>query len=822
MTFTQRVAWLRDGAGTGSRRRRNALLTGCALVALALVGGADRALAQAGSPAAQVAVYAIPAGPMSSALASFGRTSGVQLVYDSSVTQGRRSAGATGTLTPDQALTEILAGSGLSWQFTSATTVTIEAPLDLPPTGAGAVIVDGDTIVLDQIIVSGEKLDRDLADVYSSVGVITGTQAYDYVIDDLPEALNKVANTRVSGANRGNSGIVIRGLSSDGLTQPTNSSPTIAVIVDGASQNGEGIRRGSRGTWDIANIEVFRGPQSTLQGRNAMGGAVVINTNDPTWYWEAAAEGEIATSADSGDFGRGAFMVNAPLADDQLAFRFTGEYQSGDRGITFTDPLNKELNEDELIQFRGKMLMTPEQLDGFAALVTVSHTRDQPASAIASGPDYFKRHYDPGASNAEIRETDVTNTVVDLSQELGNGITLRSVTAFIETNADIDTPIGSTFRREELRAGEDFTEDLRLELDEGYGPLSGVVGLNYGYFKNSPDSNIYISLPSFGLTNLLYQQLQGRNTLTSAALYADMRYEFVPQWEVLFGGRLGYEKVENQLTGVVLDFTTFNYDDISRDTTTDYTVALPKIGIAYDLTPNQTIAVTASEGFRAGFGTIDFEGETYDVDPEELWAYEVAYRSTWFDDRLEFNANGFYYEYDDLQIDVDDPHPYSPQTITKNIGKAHAYGAELEARARLTDELSGYASLGLLRTKFDDAVSADGDYTGNVFPEAPEVTFNLGGVYRHGSGLYASADLSYTGSYYSVGDIANTPEEKVSGFTIVNAAVGYEAENWSVTGYIKNIFDEQYLTSVSVHSSGTSAASVGDGRMFGVRARASF
>ncbi|TCK19614.1 outer membrane receptor protein involved in Fe transport [Ancylobacter aquaticus] len=804
---------------------RQHLLAGCALIALASVAAPSPGTAQTQAAAAQISVYAIPAGPVSGALAAFGAANGLQIVYDSSIAQGLRSPGVRGARTSEQALAELLAGTGLNWRFTSPRSVTIEA--SVPSTAS--VVVGEDMIELDAITISGEKLTRDLANVYSSVGVVTGEQFFDYAIEDLNGALNKLANTRVSGSNRGSSGIVIRGLSSQGLTSPTNSSPTIALIVDGASQNGEGIQRGNRGTWDVANVEVFRGPQSTLQGRNAMGGAVVVNTNDPTWHWEGAAEFDYLDSSDSGYQGSGAFMLSGPLAENQLAFRVAGQYLEGDRGIAFADPLNGPLDNDEFSSLRAKVLITPEQLDGFEALITVSYNSDKPGFPVASGPNFFDRRFNSDVSAAELRYTDVTTVIADVSQQLSEGVKLRSVTAYIETDADISSLPGSTlYLRDELRAGEDFTEDLRLELEEGVRPLSGVIGFNYGRFSNKPDSEISVAAPEYGIFDpILYQELDSRNLITSYAAYADLRYALDERWTVLFGGRLGYETVENQADGRTLNlFETIMtgipaYESSSYDADVGYLVALPKIGIAYAIDPKQTVAFTVSEGFRAGFTAVDGSGNVYEVDPEKLWAYEVAYRSKWLDDRLEVNANGFYYKYSDLQTDVDDPILGYPQTITANVGKAHAYGGEIELRALVTQEFTAFASVGLLKTEFDSAVPAVGIEVGGEFPEAPSVTFNIGGIYRHASGVFVSADLAYTDSYYSTADVANTADEQVSAFTIVNAAIGYEAKNWSMTLFAKNIFDEAYLTGISVSGS-SSSATVGDGRMIGVRARATF
>lgn len=805
---------------------RQRLLAGCALIVLASVAAPSPGTAQTQAAATQTAVYAIPAGSVSAALAAFGAASGVQIVYDSSIAQGLRSPGVRGARTSEQALAELLTGTGLNWRFTSPRSVTIEAPSVV----AGPVAVTAqDMVELDTISVSGEKLTRDLSNVYSSVGVVTGEQFFDYAIEDLRGALNKLANTRVSGSDRGNSGIVIRGLSSEGLSQPTNSSPVIALIVDGASQNGEGIRRGNRGTWDVANVEVFRGPQSTLQGRNAMGGAVVVNTNDPTWHWEGAAEFDYMDSSDSGYQGSGAFMLSGPLVENQVAFRVAGQYLEGDRGIAFADPLNGPLDDDEFSSLRAKVLITPEQLEGFEALITVSYNSDKPGYPVATGPNFFDRRFDSDVSAAELRYTDVTTVVADVSQQLTEGIKLRSVTAYIETDAEISSLPGSAFYlRDELRAGQDFTEDLRLELEEGVRPLSGVVGFNYGRFSNKPDSEISVAVPDFGIFDpILYQQLEGSNLITSYAAYADLRYALTERWSLLFGGRLGYEKVENEADGMTLSLPETimtgipTYESTSYDGDVGYLVALPKLGVAYEIDAKQTIAFTVSEGFRAGFSAVDGSGNVYEVDPETLWAYEVAYRSKWLDDRLQVNANGFYYKYSDLQTDVDDPVLGYPQTITTNVGKAHAYGGEIELRALVTQEFTAFASVGLLKTEFDSAVPAVGIEVGGEFPEAPAVTFNVGGIYRHASGFFVSADLAYTDSYYSSADVANTAEEEVSAFTIVNAAIGYEAKNWSVTLFAKNIFDEEYVTGISVNGD-SSSGTVGDGRMIGVRARATF
>jgi iron complex outermembrane receptor protein len=175
--------------------------------------------------------------------------------------------------------------------------------------------------------------------------------------------------------------------------------------------------------------------------------------------------------------------------------------------------------------------------------------------------------------------------------------------------------------------------------------------------------------------------------------------------------------------------------------------------------------------------------------------------------------NVFYYDYRDQQIAVDNPVALG-QSFTQNAGTSHLYGAEIEARARPIDSLTLFASVGLLKTKFDEAVTSTGIFTGNEFPEAPAVTAAAGGIWKHESGFFAGADVSYTDGYFSPRDLANDPLRRVSAITLVNARIGYETKHGIVTLFARNLLDRQYLTAIA---QGYSEATIGDGRMFGVR-----
>lgn len=682
--------------------------------------------------------------------------------------------------------------------------------------------------VLPEVVVEGEKITRTLADTTTSIGVTTGQQIRDQQITDLQDALNQTANVVAPEGNRGNSGFSIRGLNSEGLTQGQNAAeaPLISINIDGATQNAEATRRGARALWDVEQIEVLRGPQSTLQARNALAGSVFIKTNDPTYLYEGIIEGTLAQN----NTRSGAFVVNVPIVADQMALRVSGITSEGDKGIRYADPRNDDLDDDQLANVRGKLLIEPKAMPGLSALFTVARTEDRPAVNSVTGPDFFDRVFGLSTNGVEFRETASDNYISDVSYEVAPGIKLRSITALAETETDIGTSAGATFLRDDLREGEDFTQDMRLEIEPDGNGISGVVGLFYGEFENANDSRISqdfsadLGLPDGTLPFIAIQNIAGTNRTESLAAYADLRWRFLDDYQLIGGGRLLRDTVRSRQQGEVLDFgALFGSGEvvqlpIDEQSEAEFEEFLPKAGATYDLRSNQTVGFTYSRGYRAGFTEVRTNGALNEVAPEFLDSYELSYRSTWFDKQLELNANVFHYDYTSQQVAVDDP-LFPSGTFIVNAGQSEADGGEIEVRWRPTREWQLFATLGLIDTQFEDLVTAGGDFSGNEFPEAPTVTFATGGLYKDPTGWFAGANLRYIDGYYSFGDLANTALREVDDYTVVDARIGYEWDRVKLTVFAKNLLDNDYLTGLSRDFSGDGVAdeaTIGDERVVGV------
>lgn len=720
------------------------------------------------------------------------------------------------------------------------------APARAATSGAAQAAEAASSQALEQQVIEGEKVVRTVRDTTTSVGVVTGQHIAERQIRDLDEAIAQTAN--VVTTQDPNAGFSIRGLNSEGQNglQNISSVPLISVIIDGATQNAEAMRRGARGLWDVEQVEVLRGPQSTLQGRNALGGAVNIKTNDPTYKLGAVVEGTVGTN----DLMSGGFVLNAPIVAGQSAFRIAGYATEQMRDIDYADPDNEQMGWDKYDSLRGKLLIEPDSLPGFSALFTVSRTDDRPGSGIVFGPDFLERKLNASAEYTDFREGRADNYIADLSYEFRPGMTVRSVTAYAETDSLIYTAAGAQLARNgDNTAGTDFTQDLRLELaNEGNG-LSGVVGLFYGYFERDNFSNSTVNrqwvgeafgIP--GLPDVFVPYLSGstRSETDSASVYADLRYRW-NKWSLLAGGRLLRDEVVTvEDSTQVVQFSLVATDDNgtpldpSDDTplppvyvstvgkTKDvFNEFLPKLGLTYDLTDNQTVGVTYNRGYRAGFQQLTLDAGTANpifasIKPEFLDAYEVSYRSSWWGKTFDLNANVFYYDYTDHQVAVLDRF-FDAEIV--NAGSSHSYGSEIEARWRPTPPLQLYAALGWTQTEFDELRVRGDDFAGNEYPEAPAYTISAGAMYRSSTGWFAGANVRHLADYFTGLSVDNSPSKLVDAYTVVDARVGWEWEQYTLTLFAKNLFDENYLTAVSRVDGGTLSPSygmVGDSRLLGV------
>jgi outer membrane receptor protein involved in Fe transport len=749
---------------------------------------------------AQLRPFNIEPQPLAEALVKFGQQSGTQVSAHGDLVRGLSSPGVTGSLTAEAALTRLLAGTGISYHRTDANTVTlVKQESDSPA-----------VTMLGPIAVYGARTTQTLNDVTSSVGIVTGETIEERQVRSIRDSFRLMANVRDSDFN--DAGFVIRGINSEGLTP--GGAPVASFYVDGIQQTVQGARRGARGLWDVEQVEIYRGPQSTLAGRAALAGAIYVKTKDPTDKFEVGGRALVGTDETYG----GAAMLNVPVIDDQVALRLAAEYERSESDINY--PTYARFNryddfiEDEYYSLRAKALIKPAKLRDARALLTYSYSEDSPSQYDIAGPglgfEFEDRRGDFNTPNfAEDRRTVVHNAGMEITYDIVPALILTSQSGFTHSDTDRSSINVGTPGETDVVIG-DFVQKLATQefrLNQFGSAWETTLGV-YGAYEKQ-DSG-FRRPDFFGFASDISK---AEEETWNVAAFGEATYEFIPSWKAVAGGRVDHTRQEGSSffsrNGVAI--TDFSYE-------LSDTVFLPKVGLIKEFGPDHTVGFTVQRAFRAGgAGVQSSTGEVFQFGPELAWNYELSYKGRFLNNRLNLASNIFYLDLRDQQIEtLEDPlDPLS--ATTTNAAKSRAYGFEIEAQGQATREISAFASIGYVNSKFEEFDSASlGDLSGLWFPEAPRWNVAWGARYMHSLGFFVGADAKYTSRYQA--RIGQDPQEKLESYVIFNAQVGYRYDRLTVKAFAENLLDEQYY----VFNDNDIAATEGRGRFVGVALEAKF
>jgi len=797
--------------GSAAPRLKAALLLSAALCPLSfgLASGIARAEAvPAPAPAtaivAQAATgetaFSIAAQPLANALIQFKEQSGLQLAYSTDDVRGLQSQGLSGSHRAEDGLRLLLAGTGLTFDFTAERTVTISR---LPA-------VEGGAVALDPITVYGARTTQTLNDVTSSVGIVTDETIENRQLDSFREAFRMLSN--VNDADWADAGFVIRGINSEGLTP--GGAPLASVYVDGIQQTVQGARRGARGLWDVEQVEVYRGPQSTLAGRAALAGAIYVKTKDPTHEFEAAGRALTGTDQTHG----GAAMVNVPLVENQVALRLAAEYERSESDLNYPTyeqyDLFDDFVEDEYFQLRGKALFEPAGLPELRGVLTYSYAEDSPNTDDIAGPglgfDFDEERGDFNTANfSEVRRTAVHNAGLEVTYDLADDLMLTSQTSYSRSDTERPSINLGTPGETDVTIG-DFIQDLatqELRLNYYGERLETTLGVYGAYEKQDAG---YRRPDFFGFASDISNSDQ---ETWNVAAFGEGTYEFIPSWKFVVGGRIDHTRQKGSSF-----FSRNGVATVDFDYSLDETVFLPKVGLIKEFGEDHSVGFTVQRAFRAGgAGVQTSTGEVFDFDPEYAWNYELSYKGRFLDNRVNLTTNLFYLDMTDQQVEVLEDPLDTLSAYTTNAASSHAYGFEVEAQAYVTPELSSFVSIGFVETEFDDFNSSSaGDLTGLAFPEAPQWSVAAGAFYQHDSGFFAGVDAKFTDDYLA--RFGQEPQDELDGYIIANAQIGYRYEWLTLKVFAENIFDEEYF----VYNDNDIAATVGQGRFVGVALNVKF
>lgn len=608
---------------------------------------------------------------------------------------------------------------------------------------------------METIVVTGQKIDRSLKDTPNSVAVITSNEIEKLNVQNIADIYNVIPN--VSGDF--NQGFTIRGINAFNVSGGGNSFLT-SMYLDGAPLPYRVVRSGALSVWDLSQVEVFRGPQSTLQGRNALAGAIMLRTQDPTY--EYSAKGKITL----GEHGQQefAFAGGGAIIDDMLAFRLAIEDKALDGDID-NITRGEEQNDEDNQTIRAKLLFEPT--DAIDALLTLTSSEAEfgPQWALFNyGESPFDRKVWNNSHIFEKTDTDLYN--LEVSWEINDHWSFDSVTTYSDSeyryNWDGDmTAVQVVEDNRYVRNDETFSQEFRFTYQSDN--IEAVTGIYLSKLEVDDKANgeRFLSFADLGLPPLevlltapasaggfglpaevaglvvpLYPDIDpvvlGLNSsieqeVETFAVYGDLTWKVNDQFDLLMGLRYDEEKQKNgseslytinnimpdpaqlpaPLNQVVAGINgTLNgmaerASGVEPVADADFDAWLPKLGVSYHVNEDITSSFIYQRGYRSGgVGTNIAKQNIYTYDPEYTDNYELSFRSVWQGGKLMVNTNVFYTQWEDQQIAIQlSSASFDNETI--NAGESNIKGFETEVFYYPTDALSITAGIGLSKTEFD-------------------------------------------------------------------------------------------------------------------------
>jgi iron complex outermembrane recepter protein len=636
----------------------------------------------------------------------------------------------------------------------------------------------------DEIIVTGERVRRLLRETPSSVTVISDRDIQGQAAPhNVEQILALVANVQLGSGGQGPS---IRGQDTTGVLQDLpaflgGNRPRATLQVDGRVIGYNEFVFGMTSLWDVEQAEVFRTPQTTVQGPNSIAGAIILRTKDPSSRWEARFRGI------AGDFAtqQGSAVLSGPIATNQLSFRATADFRESHTTSTLAENMrgadpNKESHRLLRLKVRGE----PAMLPGLNVLATYVHSASQ-SPQIVSVREPFKDRRDPFATYG-VFGIKTNSLTVDLTQSLSAATELSALLSTGKTSAQRFAPPG-------LGEAHSNTRDWSLEASGRWRlhNFSGSAGVHA--FRATLDQQIDLTALRRGNGTFYDRQ-------DSLGLYLETTTAVAPQLSLTAGAR--YQRDNQQRTGVL----GYPHSFVPLLFGGTFSAFLPKMSVTYYLADRVTVGFLVQRAYNPGGATLVAElGEVDTFNAEHVWNYEVFFRGT-LDRSLTISSNLFYNAIRDAQrpLRVLWTAPNGEELVVTRLDNAPAarsYGAETEAVWMPTRRLTVRTSGGLLWTRLNQAQITSDPILGKQFSRSPNFTGSAQIDWQASSRVRLSSQVRHHSRYFS-NDI-NTPALRVNAATIISARASYTLRNVTAFAYVRNLLDSFHLTYLFSSSLGT-------------------
>jgi iron complex outermembrane receptor protein len=661
--------------------------------------------------------------------------------------------------------------------------------------------------MLQEVVVTAERQKTNLQETPVAVTAFGGDQLETRDVHTLQD-LSFAVPTLDMGVSEGQAHPAIRGIGASDIIWGAD--PRVAFYLDDVYIPRPEEQLGV--LFDVDQVQVLNGPQGTLYGRNATGGALLVSTRTPTWSptgYVNLTGGNSSTIDANG-------ALSGPLTSTlagRIAFE-TLDHGGYGTNILTGDPI------DNAHQRSGRVSFLWKPLDNFTFLLQGDYHHENDANyaehfgglASLASPPTQPTGLVLGGFVPPIDSRNVANTVDPLNNrtiwdligtatwQMGS-VTLKSISGYVHADlalrSSIDPSSLTLAFLNQIQTSRQASEELQALGDMGR--QHWIVGAAYYDEKLAGQDPVGLNLLIFGGPNFDAQGVnQAANEETkSAALYGRYTYDLTSKLSATLGGRYTNEQK-------------FIYNEFGFDLTDPYSISnaiknqppfpyyashaynafTPSGVLQYKFTPKVFGYLTVTEGYKSGGFNIGVYQPAFA--PEKVWDYEGGIKSTMLNNRLLLDAAAFYYDYSNLQVSIVE----GTQAVIQNAATAHIYGGELTVKALPVKSLELELGLAALHSEYLDYTSVDPanpglgllNLSGHQLSQAPKIKVNAGAQY---SWVVPDGRLTLRGEYSWVDDIYFTPFETRNAWSpahsLANAFLTYDSDNWTASAFVRNI-----------------------------------
>lgn len=631
---------------------------------------------------------------------------------------------------------------------------------------------------LAPVMVTGILWETEIGDATDSITVLETEAAAVAGNLHFEDLLSSVPNLTGTGGTSRIRHFQMRGVGENSQFEGETPDSSVRFLIDDLDFTGLGS---VGGLFDVRQVEVLRGPQAGAFGANAAGGVIRLVTQEPTNFWTGNIEAGLATH----NTFNGGIAVGGPLLEEdpeKLTMRLAVSQYRSDGFIKnrFLNRRDTQNFEEFMVRLRLRWLSSPDwQWDG--SLLVADQDNGYDAFSL-DNTGFTTISDEPGRDKQFSLGGSLRGTYSGLDD-----MRFTTITSVVSTDSVY------SFDADWTSAGDPRTYNGFMETDR-----ERRVGSQELRLESAPHSLVssFIDRWTVGLYgNLLREDTDVRYRDDFGPFAISSRYET----ETFAAyGQSGHSLTPETLLTLSIrgEHHTVTVKDDSGETVRQRSPLVGgKVTLEHYLSPIRSLYGTVARGYKAGganFATFTLPGDPLTYDPERLWNYEVGYRDSWADGRLDTRLSLFYLRRSATQVRDSAGTGGFFRFLTVNADVAHHYGLESESTWHFAQDWSLRGTLALLETRREAYDDPGGRVSARSLANAPSYAYSLQLAYRPADGFFSDVSVSGRDGFYE----SNRGSEQRDAFTVVNASAGYRWDGWTVSLWVRNLFDERYANRV--------------------------